>query len=998
MTQRANSWSSETSSTYFKDLQATVLALGCTGEYLLLGGRRYLAVLGISGSPQVLKKVSRQSKYELTAAEWNPHLSHSHLSAIACNQKPEIYAWEEGRLELKFTLKQHTRTVTGLSWHRFDPTLLATCSVDAFVHVWDIREPRKPSLSVQSIVGTSQVQWNKCQGNIFATTQDNVIQVWDQRSPAMPVQYITAHLSKIYCLDWSASSENHVMTASMDASAKIFNINNPRQYEKMIETGAPVWKARYTPFSDSMVTLSIHQMKRGETKMDLWSVSDLKQPVHSFIGLNDSVYDFAVGKIPGKGMRDHQIICLCKDQTLKTWVIDNQVKAACGYENTDIEAADGEADTYQPIESLCNPVALEAEVNTVTIQPEGVPVQKDVELAPEAENFKSNLVISCSAPAQVSHSFTPSFVRSRMSEKDLGSPGSLQPKTLLQEFALVNESIDENLFIEELDAENRICRVRASSSSGKRQVVIQVQFPVAYPYSPPPSFQFCQGSTEDPTLKSRILKGLKETAQQKMKRNLSCLEPCLRQLVTILEELNNERPQSDTSKIRPSLTLEDLDNVSAGRRDMSVPYPRSSGARFCSAGMLVCFGRPSYSKRVPTNGPTELKTPRSLSTKKDLLSNRASSIESQYGLKYPLQQIGQSPTGEPSTSLSYHYYLDRRSRGRTKARISQDEKKITDENKKKVTIYDASGLMPLNKDLARKYRLDDKNISECCRQNAEAAAQLGRRDLVHVWNVAATITSPLLAPSDNIDAGTPWAQHPGGRKLAESLISHYVKINDVQTAAMLSCVFGSKTESLLSRKMKNLSASNNSNVGESAYHTIHPSDTSLEGWNYGIIKHSRSNSWSESFDEIKSSPPGNAVSPLKEEHERNCKLLDPAKASVYDSIRWAYAEILYRWEMPDERAVVLKFQSIPSGNHMGIDFFVECNVCRDFVKESCCRRCRKIALQCALCHVGVRGSSTFCLVCGHGGHTKHIMEWFKSFESCATGCGCKCKIVSPIVV
>jgi len=51
-----------------------------------------------------------------------------------------------------------------------------------------------------------------------------------------------------------------------------------------------------------MVTLSIHQMKRGETKMDLWSVSDLKQPVHSFIGLNDSVYDFAVGKIPGKGL------------------------------------------------------------------------------------------------------------------------------------------------------------------------------------------------------------------------------------------------------------------------------------------------------------------------------------------------------------------------------------------------------------------------------------------------------------------------------------------------------------------------------------------------------------------------------------------------------------------------------------------------------------------------------------------------------------------------
>lgn len=39
--------------------------------------------------------------------------------------------------------------------------------------------------------------------------------------------------------------------------------------------------------------------------------------------------------------------------------------------------------------------------------------------------------------------------------------------------------------------------------------------------------------------------------------------------------------------------------------------------------------------------------------------------------------------------------------------------------------------------------------------------------------------------------------------------------------------------------------------GGSPYHTIHPADTTLEGWNFPAIKQNRSNSWSESLDDLK---------------------------------------------------------------------------------------------------------------------------------------------------
>ena len=37
-----------------------------------------------------------------------------------------------------------------------------------------------------------------------------------------------------------------------------------------------------------------------------------------------------------------------------------------------------------------------------------------------------------------------------------------------------------------------------------------------------------------------------------------------------------------------------------------------------------------------------------------------------------------------------------------------------------------------------------------------------------------------------------------------------------------------------------------------------------------------------------------------------------------------------------------------------------------------------------------QGLSSFCVRCGHGGHTTHMRDWFEESEECPTGCGCKC--------
>lgn len=93
--------------------------------------------------------------------------------------------------------------------------------------------------------------------------------------------------------------------------------------------------------------------------------------------------------------------------------------------------------------------------------------------------------------------------------------------------------------------------------------------------------------------------------------------------------------------------------------------------------------------------------------------------------------------------------------------------------------------------------------------------------------------------------------------------------------------------------------------------------------------------------------------------------------------------------------------SVPGGSGPGLtvsvlspEFGVYCCHCRSQARGTQCAVCKHLTFQCAVCHVAVRGSSNFCLSCGHGGHTGHMMDWFRRQDECPAGCGCHCLLQS----
>lgn len=168
---------------------------------------------------------------------------------------------------------------------------------------------------------------------------------------------------------------------------------------------------------------------------------------------------------------------------------------------------------------------------------------------------------------------------------------SAQPSCSLQhEFSLLNTNIP-HIDVEVLDPIKRNATVRISANG--HIIMLQAIFPPEYP-SPEhqPEFTYCQGTTIDSELSDNLMKVLNLSSAQRTKKGRTCLEQCLRALVTAMKKATSS---GDKAYLRlQSPRLEGA--LSGALHDACVPFPKTSGARFNHVGLLVTFSQPLNSK------------------------------------------------------------------------------------------------------------------------------------------------------------------------------------------------------------------------------------------------------------------------------------------------------------------------------------------------------------------------------------------------------------------
>ena len=287
-----------------------------------------------------------------------------------------------------------------------------------------------------------------------------------------------------------------------------------------------------------------------------------EQPLHSFVGHSDVVLDFGWYN---KNDNEYELITWSKDNTLRIWKVDSGLLTQPSPEDNMVHSfADFASDEINDNQSSSD--STEDTTDSGAIKRPNTLELSNTETKPLVEATERKSVHS-SQESEVKKPQTPE------------TPVNSVIPNLTQEFSLINVSIP-NIEIEELNATKRVCTITATTSITCR---LKMTFPPGYPNHVAPRFEFSfvNGATApSEEVKNQLLKVLQTTAFHQVRRNRTCLEPCLRQFIDTLKRLTG----STTNQLLQQPTLIDMlpSHHYGSYLDASVPFPRTSGARFCS--------------------------------------------------------------------------------------------------------------------------------------------------------------------------------------------------------------------------------------------------------------------------------------------------------------------------------------------------------------------------------------------------------------------------------
>ncbi|SCV00193.1 LAME_0G08152g1_1 [Lachancea meyersii CBS 8951] len=667
------------SNTFGKSLSLRVdggfnaVSISPSGRDVVLASRQGLFIVDLDDPFSAPRWLHHLTSWEVADVQWSPHPSKSSWVVSTSNQKALVWNLSKSSSNaVEHVLHGHFRAITDINFHPQHPEILATCSIDAYVHSWDMRSPKRAyySASVWS-AGASQVKWNYQNPNVMASAHANDIYIWDLRKGCTPLHVLKGHANNVNSIDFSRTSETEIMTSANDGTVKFWDYSKSFQEpQRTVVTDFPVAKGRYLPFGKGFCVMPLVggnnsvYLSSSVTEGEPGAMSKF-QPIYVFKGHNDRVSDFLwrVRHSTDTNVddREFQLVTWSKDNDLRLWPVNETT-----YDKVDFQR-------FQPVDHP--PVNHEYR----TFRQEPLESQSLPSFAHyPREHFVTNSGFEDSHDKnKINHLAWVSGVRMHHAD----SPRSLfdldKLQNLGEEVSMIGHKFPKVIF-EKISVSTGTLTLTLcgpwSEQNPEDFVFLRIEtvFPPNYPRKSAPRFKIEENRELDSSRIKEITEQLQEIARGYTNLGKYCLEPCLRFLLgekinldTLQEEeqlLNldvvdylglNDLSSLESSDMRSGAISEesrtsdeneeDLDNKSSNDGFVShsaqtleidsTPIPKGCGATWAPSGKLVCFftleGKSDKKQqsmlRLGQRGPTSLKvknTPEQLYDEKTEVASR----------------------------------------------------------------------------------------------------------------------------------------------------------------------------------------------------------------------------------------------------------------------------------------------------------------------------------------------------------------------------------------
>ncbi|CCK71896.1 Mtc5p KNAG_0I01050 [Huiozyma naganishii CBS 8797] len=613
------------------------VSINPSGRDVVLAGRQGLYIIDLDDPFRPPRWLHHKMPWQVADVQWSPHPAKPHWIVSTSNQKAIIWNLNKPSSNaIEYALHGHSRAITDINFNSQHPDILATCSIDTYVHAWDMRSPHRPFYTTSSWRSSaSQVKWNFKDSNILASSHGNDVFIWDLRHGSTPLHKLTGHNSGVNSIDFSRFEENKIMSSSNDGTVKFWDLSKEEKCQQAITTEFPIWRGRYLPFGHGYCVMPMIGGNNSVYLMDLDVYDEEKElenpesrieklkPVQTFKGHSDRVIDFLWRSRHSYDSniddREFQLITWSLDSDLRLWPVTEDVYAKVNFERN--KRLEEKLPSYEYM-------TYNREVGTETSSE-----NRDTGYKRLKEKFVTNSGLQ--KGTNVSHIDWLSGVKMnrRDSTDDLFEDSKLQnlgeevsalgrkfPKVVFEKISVSTGELTLTLngpWVEDNPDEYIFLR-------------IAVKFPQTYPAKgTAPRFMIEENDKLKRTKEQEILAMLKEIGTKYTDQNQYCLEPCLRFLLgeavnlddigTIddqpllnfdiadhigFEEFSSVSDEENDSHIIESSSSDSGSDLakdpfgeqselkdSFGRNTAfdSTPIPNQCGAFWTPTGQLLCF-------------------------------------------------------------------------------------------------------------------------------------------------------------------------------------------------------------------------------------------------------------------------------------------------------------------------------------------------------------------------------------------------------------------------